>query len=91
MVFAAKQGQEWGQVATKQGKKAVKAGRRSLQSAGALPAPSHKGRNLLVLVLLAVIAVVAWKATSGRKDAAAGGGSLPESDRSTDKSQLPVA
>jgi hypothetical protein len=91
---AGERGREWGQVAGERGKElgrqAVDAGRSTLQSKGVIIRPSHKGRNLLVLVVLAVVGYVAWKAASGRK-AAQRSASSPEAERIADKNHVKVA
>lgn len=92
---AGERGREWGQVAGERGKKwgkhAVDAGRSSLQAKGVIVEPSHTGRNVLLLVVLAVLGFVAWKAMSGRKAAAKGGSSIPEADRIAAKNHVKVA
>jgi len=92
---AGERGREWGQVAGERGKEwgkhAVDAGRSSLQAKGVIIKPSHTGRNLVLLTVLAVIGFVAWKAASGRKAAANGGSSMPEADRIADQNSVKVA
>lgn len=87
---AAQAASDLGKVATKQGKKAVAAGRHGLESVGVVPKQSHKGRNVLLLVLLAVLGFAAWKVASGRKTAASNASS-PEAERLADKNHAKIS
>ena len=91
---ASERGREWGQVAGERGKEwgkqAVDASRHTLQAKGVIAKPSHAGRNVLLLVLLAVVGLVAWKAMKGKK-AGNSHSSMPEAERLADQTHVRVA
>ena len=91
---ASERSKEWGQVAGERGKewsnKAVVAGRQTLQSTGIIAKPAHKGRNVLLLVAIAVIGLVAFRTVRGRQRAARSS-SRPETDRLADQTHVKVA